>query len=149
MSNKCLNIYRNEDDHDRTIFQDRTFTREGCGRQTGEFPCGGLDLATHPEVIVAAKTALEKFGTGTCGARLHNGTTELHVQLEKACAEFFHTEDAVVLSAGYLANLAVISALADDETIIITDQYNHMSIVDGIALTNAQVRIFQHNNLEK
>ncbi|MCR1900803.1 aminotransferase class I/II-fold pyridoxal phosphate-dependent enzyme [Ligilactobacillus apodemi] len=108
-----------------------------------------LDLATHPEVIVAAKTALEKYGTGTCGARLHNGTTELHVQLEKACAEFFHTEDAVVLSAGYLANLAVISALADDETIIITDQYNHMSIVDGIALTNAQVRIFQHNNLEK
>lgn len=108
-----------------------------------------LDLATHPEVMQASKAALDLYGTGTCGARLHNGTTELHEKLELACAKFFNTESAVILSAGYLANLAAISSVADDETLIITDQLNHMSINDGIALSKGQVRIFSHNNMEK
>ena len=108
-----------------------------------------LDLATHPAIIEAAQNALIQYGTGTCGARLHNGTTDLHTKLEKACADFFGTEAAVILSAGYLANLAAISAIADEDTVIITDQYNHMSIVDGMSLSNAQLRIFQHNDMDK
>ena len=108
-----------------------------------------LDLATHPAIIEAAQNALIQYGTGTCGARLHNGTTDLHTKLEKACADFFGTEAAVILSAGYLANLAAISAIADEDTVIITDQYNHMSIVDGMSLSNAQLRIFKHNDMDK
>lgn len=109
-----------------------------------------LDLSTHPEIIEAEKKALEKYGTGTCGARLHNGTTILHTQLEERCADFFKTEAAVITSAGYLANLAAISAVASgDDAMIITDQLNHMSIVDGNTLSGAKIRIFTHNAIEK
>lgn len=109
-----------------------------------------LDLSTHPEIIEAEKKALETYGTGTCGARLHNGTTILHAQLEERCADFFHTEAAVITSAGYLANLSAISAVASgDDSMIITDQLNHMSIVDGNALSGAKIRIFTHNDIDK
>lgn len=109
-----------------------------------------LDLSTHPEIIEAEKQALERYGTGTCGARLHNGTTVLHTMLEEKCANFFHTESAVITSAGYLANLAAISAVANGEqALIITDQLNHMSIVDGNVLSKAQIRIFTHNDMDK
>lgn len=109
-----------------------------------------LDLSTHPEIIDAEKKALEEYGTGTCGARLHNGTTILHTQLEERCAEFFNTEAAVITSAGYLANLAAISSVASgDESMIITDQLNHMSIVDGNTLSGARIRIFSHNDIDK
>ncbi|MGB8455630.1 MAG: aminotransferase class I/II-fold pyridoxal phosphate-dependent enzyme [Anaerocolumna sp.] len=109
-----------------------------------------LGLSTHPEIIEAEKEALEKYGTGTCGARLHNGTTILHTQLEERCADFFNTEAAVITSAGYLANLAAISSVASgDDAMIITDQLNHMSIVDGNTLSGAKIRIFTHNDIEK
>lgn len=109
-----------------------------------------LGLASHEKIKEAMKAAIDVYGSGTCGARLHNGTTLLHKQLEKRCAEFFGTEDAVVVSSGYLANVAGITALADTEdSLIITDQLNHMSIVDGIKLAKGGVRIFEHNNMEK
>jgi len=109
-----------------------------------------LDLSTHPEIIEAEREALEQYGTGACGARLHNGTTILHKALEKKCAEFFNTEAAVITSAGYLANLAAISSVANgDQALIITDQLNHMSIVDGNTMSGAQIRIFTHNDMEK
>ncbi|WP_231126085.1 aminotransferase class I/II-fold pyridoxal phosphate-dependent enzyme [Limosilactobacillus reuteri] len=108
-----------------------------------------LGMATNKEVSHAMCNAINKYGSGTCGARLHNGTTELHKRLEEKCAEFFGTESAVVFSAGYLTNMGVLSAIADRETVIITDQYNHESIIDGIKLSGAQVRIFQHNNMRK
>ncbi|MCL6457904.1 MAG: pyridoxal phosphate-dependent aminotransferase family protein [Gorillibacterium sp.] len=109
-----------------------------------------LGLSTHPEVIQAMKDALDVYGSGTCGARLHNGTTLLHKKLEERVAEYLRTEDAVVVGTGYMTNLAAITSLASDEkTVIITDQLNHMSIVDGIKMSNGQVRIFEHNNMEK
>lgn len=82
-----------------------------------------LGLASHEEIKKAMKDAIDIYGSGTCGARLHNGTTRLHRELEERCAEFFRTEDAVIVSAGYLANVAGITALADSEdSLIITDQ---------------------------
>ena len=109
-----------------------------------------LGLATHPEIKKAIKDAVDIYGSGTCGARLHNGTTKLHKELERRCAEYFRTEDAVIVSAGYLANVAGLSAMVDDgKGMIITDSLNHMSIVDGITMSNGQVRIFEHNNMEK
>ncbi|MBU5316396.1 pyridoxal phosphate-dependent aminotransferase family protein [Clostridium bornimense] len=109
-----------------------------------------LGLSTHPEIIKAIKKAVDKYGTGTCGARLHNGTTVLHKQLEEKIAEYFRTESAMIVSAGYLANVSALSTLCNDsDSVIITDQLNHMSIVDGIAMSNAKVKIFSHNNMEK
>lgn len=109
-----------------------------------------LGLSTHPEVIKAVKEAADKYGTGTCGARLHNGTTVLHKQLEEKMAEFFRTESAMIVSAGYLANVSALSTLCNDsDSVIITDQLNHMSIVDGIAMSNAKVKIFTHNDMDK
>lgn len=108
-----------------------------------------LGLAEHPKIKRAIQDAVETYGSGTCGARLHNGTTVLHEKLEQKCAEFFGTESAVIFSAGYLANVAAISAICDRETLLITDQLNHMSITDGIQLSEAQVRIFKHNDMEK
>lgn len=109
-----------------------------------------LGLSTHPEIIKAMKDALDRYGTGTCGARLHNGTTILHKRLENRIAEFMRTESAVIFSAGYMSNLGAITALANDEkTVIITDQLNHMSIVDGNTMSRAQIRIFTHNDMEK
>src|SRR3989338_6543812 len=67
-----------------------------------------LGLANHPEIINASKNSVSKFGTGSTGARLLSGTTELHVQLEKAIADFEETEDSTFFSSGYLANLAII-----------------------------------------
>ncbi|MCO7124504.1 pyridoxal phosphate-dependent aminotransferase family protein [Sporolactobacillus shoreicorticis] len=108
-----------------------------------------LGLATNEEIKQALKQATDLYGSGTCGARLHNGTTILHRQLEQRCADYFGTEDAVILSAGYLTNVAAISAVADRDTLVVTDQLNHMSIVDGIKLSGAQVRIFRHNDMQK
>ena len=109
-----------------------------------------LGLSTHPEVIKAVKDAVDKYGTGTCGARLHNGTTVLHKKLEEKMAEFFRTESAMIVSAGYLANVSALSTLCNDsDSVIITDQLNHMSIVDGIAMSNAKVKIFTHNDMDK
>lgn len=109
-----------------------------------------LGLSTHPEVIKAIKDAVDKYGTGTCGARLHNGTTVLHKQLEEKVAEYFRTESAMIVSAGYLANVAALSTLCNDsDSVIITDQLNHMSIVDGISMSDAKVKIFTHNDMEK
>ncbi len=109
-----------------------------------------LGLSTHPEVIKAMKTAIDIYGTGTCGARLHNGTTVLHKELEERIAKFMKTEAAIVFSTGYMSNLGAITAMAlDEKSLIITDQLNHMSIVDGIEMAKGQVRIFTHNDMSK
>ncbi len=109
-----------------------------------------LGLATHNEIKKAIKDAVDQYGSGTCGARLHNGTTKIHKELEEKCAEFFRTEDAVIVSAGYLANVAGISAMINDNKgMVITDSLNHMSIVDGITMSKGQVRIFEHNDMTK
>jgi 8-amino-7-oxononanoate synthase len=108
-----------------------------------------LGLANHPEVKKSMKEALDKFGSGTCGARLHNGTTVLHQELEEKLADWLGSESALVFSSGFMTNLGTISALGDAETVIITDQLNHMSIVDGYKLAEGKVKIFSHNDMGK
>lgn len=108
-----------------------------------------LGLADHHEIKEAMKSAIDAYGTGTCGARLHNGTTKLHIMLEERIADFMQTEAAVIYSAGFLANLGALSALGGNGTVIITDQLNHMSIVDGYKLSEAEIRIFAHNDMVK
>ena len=106
-----------------------------------------LGLATHPEVKKATKRAIDAYGTGSCSSRVLAGTTSLHVQLEKELAEFKKTEEALLFSTGYMTMMGTISALADEKDIIISDQLNHASIIDGIRLSKAQVKIYKHNDM--
>lgn len=108
-----------------------------------------LGLAEHPEIVESMKAALDQFGPSTCGARLGNGTTTLHRELEERLATWMGTEATILFSSGYLANLAAISAMCDAQTCIITDQFNHMSILDGCRLAEGNVKIFTHNSVDK
>lgn len=109
-----------------------------------------LGLANHPEVLKAMQQAIDKYGASVCGARMHNGSTDLHRELEEVAAEFYGTEDAIVCYSGYVSNLIAVSGVSKDyDSLIITDNMNHMSINDGIKLSNSKVKIFSHNNMEK
>jgi 7-keto-8-aminopelargonate synthetase and related enzymes len=108
-----------------------------------------LGLANHPEITEAMKRALDQFGPSACGARLNNGTTTLHLELEQRLADWYGAEAGIIFSSGYLANLGTISALCDADTVVITDQFNHMSILDGCRLSEGNVKIFAHNSMEK
>jgi 8-amino-7-oxononanoate synthase len=107
-----------------------------------------LGLNGHPSVNAAVTQAVEEFGAGAHGSRLLAGTTRLHIELEKRIAEFESTEDAVVFSSGYIANIAVISTLMRRGDFVICDMYNHASIVDGCRLSGAECLTFRHNDMK-
>jgi 8-amino-7-oxononanoate synthase len=91
--------------------------------------------------------AIDSFGTGACSSRPLAGTTSLHVQLEKELSDFKGTEATLLFSTGYMTMMGTISALAGEDDIIFSDQLNHASIIDGIRLSRAQVKIYKHNDM--
>ena len=101
-------------------------------------------LTSDPRVIAAAVKATEEFGTGCSGSRFLNGTTSLHIQLEKELAEFLNKEDCVTVSTGFQTNLAVISCVAGRKDYIFCDKENHASIYDGCKLSYAKMVRFNH-----
>lgn len=101
-------------------------------------------LTSDPRVIKAAVDATEKFGTGCSGSRFLNGTTSLHIQLEKELAEFLGKEDCVTMGSGFQTNLGVISAIAGRKDYIFCDKENHASIYDGCKLSYATMVRFNH-----
>lgn len=106
-----------------------------------------LGLVKHPRIIAAAQAAVEKYGTGTHGVRLLGGTLDLHTQLESRVADFAGREDAIVYSSGYVTNLATISSLLGRGDWVLSDRWNHASIVDGCVLSQGQFRRFKHNDM--
>jgi glycine C-acetyltransferase len=108
-----------------------------------------LGLVGHPEITEAMKAALDQYGSGSCGSRFVNGTTLLHTELEERLAALVGAEAALIFSSGYMANLGAISGMCDSDTVIITDQFNHMSIQDGCRLAESKVKIFAHNSMGK
>ncbi len=107
-----------------------------------------LGFAAHPRLKKAAVDAIEKYGVGTTSVRSLIGTNVLHVELEKALAHFKKCEDAVVVTSGYLANLAAIQTLLTREDIVISDELNHASIIDGVSLAKIQNKlIYPHNDV--
>lgn len=110
-----------------------------------------LGLSTHPKVLEAADGALRTYGSSVTGSRLLN-TTKLHLELERELADFLGFGDALVFSTGYGANLAVIAALAGDETcVVLADHLCHSSILDGAFLAQGaggRLRRFFHNDPE-
>jgi 8-amino-7-oxononanoate synthase len=104
-----------------------------------------LGLTADTRVREAAREAITVFGTSRCSSPLAGGHTRLHRALEQRLAAFLEQEAAVLFASGYQANVGVISALVGKDDLILTDLYNHASIVDGARLSGAEVRHFQHN----
>ncbi|MGH8909280.1 MAG: 8-amino-7-oxononanoate synthase, partial [Egibacteraceae bacterium] len=106
-----------------------------------------LGLAGDPRVIAAAREAAAAWGAGSGASRLVTGGTALHRELERALARWKGTQDAVVFSSGYLANVGTIPALVGRGDLVCSDALNHASIIDACRLSRADVRIFPHRDL--
>jgi len=107
-----------------------------------------LGLTQHPELIEAAKKALDDYGTGASGSRLMNGNLDLHEKLEKELAAFVGKESATVFSTGFQSNLGTIPALVGRTDTIVIDEFNHASIIEGTRVAFSRVLKFKHNDME-
>lgn len=107
-----------------------------------------LGLTRHPEVIAAARAAQEEFGTGAGASRLVTGDHPLYRALEDKIAAFKEAEAALVFGSGYLTNLGVIPALTSDGDLILADRLCHACLYAGARLSQAEYKIFRHNDLE-
>src|SRR3954466_14230784 len=108
-----------------------------------------LGLTGDERVIQGARDALEQYGTGLTGSRLLNGTTHLHLELERELAEWMGTEAALVFTTGHQANVGCLSAILSPVDTVICDSGDHASIMDGVAMSRAKVRPFRHKRLDK
>ncbi|WP_139367494.1 8-amino-7-oxononanoate synthase [Bacillus alkalicellulosilyticus] len=107
-----------------------------------------LGLANHPVLMEEAVRALREFGVGSSGSRLTTGNTEWHEKLEDKIASFKKTEAALLFSSGYLANVGVLSSLPQKGDVILSDQLNHASIIDGCRLSKADTVIYEHVDMK-
>jgi 8-amino-7-oxononanoate synthase len=108
-----------------------------------------LGLTADERVLKGAQDALHRYGTGLTGSRLLNGTTPLHLELEREIAEWIDAEDALVFTTGHQANLAALGTILGPGDTVIVDSGDHASILDGCLLSRAKLRPFRHNRLEK
>jgi glycine C-acetyltransferase len=106
-----------------------------------------LGLSSHPEVINAAKEALDTHGFGMSSVRFICGTQDIHKTLEAKIAEFYGTEDTILYAAAFDANGGVFEPLFGEEDAIISDELNHASIIDGIRLCKAQRYRYKHSDM--
>jgi glycine C-acetyltransferase len=107
-----------------------------------------LGLTTHPRLKTAMIEATEKWGAGSGAVRTIAGTMTVHEDLERRLAEFKHTEASLVLQSGFAANLGVLQSLVKEGDVIISDELNHASIIDGIRLSKAERSIFKHRDMD-
>jgi 8-amino-7-oxononanoate synthase len=108
-----------------------------------------LGLANHPDIKKAFIDAAHTFGVGSGSAHLVNGHSQLHHECEQALAEFSGRDRALLFSTGYMANLAVTSALADRHDAIFQDKLNHASLIDAARLSDAKFKRYAHNDLSQ
>jgi 8-amino-7-oxononanoate synthase len=108
-----------------------------------------LGLTGDARVKGAARDALERYGTALTGSRFLNGTIPLHVELEREIADWMGTEDALVFTTGYQANLGTIGTILEPGDTVICDSGDHASILDGCRLSGARLRPFRHNRMDK
>jgi len=107
-----------------------------------------LGLSSHPEVVQAAKDALDSHGFGMSSVRFICGTQDIHKELEKKIADFYGTEDTILYAAAFDANGGVFEPLLGEEDCIISDSLNHASIIDGVRLCKAARYRYENNNME-
>src|SRR5467141_2915978 len=107
-----------------------------------------LGLADHPELIKAAKEALDSHGLGMASVRFICGTQDLHKQLEAALTKFLGTEETILYPSAFDANGGLFETLLTEKDAVISDELNHASIIDGIRLCKAQRFRYKHNNMD-
>src|SRR5271167_5015522 len=105
-----------------------------------------LGLTTHPRLRRAAIDATRKFGVGSGAVRSIAGTMKMHMDLESQIARFKHSEACVVFQSGFTANAGTVSALLGKDDLIISDELNHASIIDGARLSRAKIKVFRHKD---
>jgi glycine C-acetyltransferase len=107
-----------------------------------------LGLTTHPRLRQAALKAIEEFGVGTGSVRTIAGTMEIHMELERRLADFKKVEKVVVFQSGFTANAGTVSAIFGKEDVVISDELNHASIIDGCRLSRATIKVFPHKDVD-
>jgi glycine C-acetyltransferase len=107
-----------------------------------------LGLSSHPEVVQAAKDALDSHGFGMSSVRFICGTQDIHKQLEAEIADFYGTEDTILYAAAFDANGGVFEPLLGEEDCIISDSLNHASIIDGVRLCKAARYRYENSNMQ-
>jgi 8-amino-7-oxononanoate synthase len=106
-----------------------------------------LGLANHPEVVAALADYAGRYGVGSGASRLISGHMDVHAELEEAMSRFKGAEGCLTFSAGYMANLGILSTLGDAGATIFSDEWNHASIVDGCRLSRARVEVYRHADI--
>jgi glycine C-acetyltransferase len=107
-----------------------------------------LGLTTHPKLVQAALDAVEKYGVGSGAVRTISGTMAMHMELEQRLAKFKHVEAVVVFQSGFAANAGTVAAVLTKDDVIISDELNHASIIDGARLSKAAIKVFPHKDVE-
>jgi 8-amino-7-oxononanoate synthase len=107
-----------------------------------------LGLTRHPHVLETVQQALQKWGTGASASRLLSGTTRLHDAFEQSLAAFFNKERALVFPAGYMANLAAVTAMVGPGDAVIADRLCHASLIDAVRLSGARLFVYKHVDVE-
>jgi glycine C-acetyltransferase len=107
-----------------------------------------LGLTTHPKLRAAALEALDKYGVGSGSVRTIAGTMELHMELERRLARFKNVESVVVFQSGFTANAGTVAAILSKEDVVVSDELNHASIIDGCRLSRATIKVFPHKDVD-
>ena len=132
----------------------RTFDARGpvgrlAGREVISFASNDyLGLSCHPDVIGAAHAALDRWGAGATASRLIVGSRPVHAELEAELSDWKQTERALVFATGYAANLGVLSCFGGPDCLIVSDELNHASIIDGCRLSRSPVAVARHNDID-
>lgn len=107
-----------------------------------------LGLTTHPRLRERALEAIREFGVGSGSVRTIAGTMEIHMELERRLAAFKQVEAVVVFQSGFAANAGTVSAVLTKEDVVISDELNHASIIDGCRLSRATIKVFPHKDVD-
>jgi glycine C-acetyltransferase len=107
-----------------------------------------LGLTTHPKLRERALEATRRYGVGSGSVRTIAGTMEIHVELERRLAEFKQTEAVVVFQSGFAANAGTVSAILTEHDVVVSDELNHASIIDGSRLSRATIKVFPHKDVD-
>ncbi|MCC7008223.1 MAG: glycine C-acetyltransferase [Acidobacteria bacterium] len=107
-----------------------------------------LGLTTHPRLIERAKDAIDRYGVGSGSVRTIAGTMTLHVELERRLAAFKGTEAALVFQSGFTANAGTVQAILTKDDVVVSDELNHASIIDGCRLSRASIKVFPHKDVD-
>nr|AHN97861.1 2-amino-3-ketobutyrate CoA ligase [uncultured bacterium lac121] len=107
-----------------------------------------LGLTTHPRLIERALEATRRLGVGSGSVRTIAGTMDIHVELERRLAEFKKTEAVVVFQSGFTANAGTVSSILTKDDVVVSDELNHASIIDGCRLSRATIKVFPHKDVD-